>query len=157
MENQVGQRDPPGPVPWAPGGPAVADLVPGQDAGDEKADRADGIGPPHVEPVWAHVVNERRRGADAEARPSSSARHEASTLRRQPASAAARSFARLNSGPDLRDTGPEYELVGRFAVDSQSDRSMCVMPKEMPMAPPGRAWVVPLRRTHPNLGSSAGQ
>ena len=54
--------------PGAPGGPAVAGLVPGQDAGDEEADRADPVGPPHVlvRGLRRQVLRHGDPGADVE-------------------------------------------------------------------------------------------
>src|SRR5690349_12335298 len=65
---QVDQRDPPRPRPRPPGGPAVADLVPGQDAGDEEADRPDRVGPPHVlvDGLRRQVGRHRDPAADVE-------------------------------------------------------------------------------------------
>jgi len=66
--DQVGQRDPPGPGPGTPGGPAVTGLVPGQQAGDQEADRADPVRPPDVlvRGLRGQVTRHGDPGADVE-------------------------------------------------------------------------------------------
>src|SRR5262249_59285068 len=65
---QVEQRYPPRPQAGPPGGPGVADLEPGQQAGDQEADGPDGVGPPYM-PVGGfggQVGRHGDAGADVE-------------------------------------------------------------------------------------------